>query len=44
MLALMLDPRFKSLILIFSFIDHEHGVAIVEKYDKKSFFPMFLKS
>jgi hypothetical protein len=44
MLALMLDPRFKSLILIFSCIHHEHGVAIVEKYDKKSFFPMLLKS
>jgi hypothetical protein len=29
MLALMLDPRFKNLTLIFSFIGHEHGVAIV---------------
>jgi hypothetical protein len=30
MLALMLDPRFKNLRLIFSFIGHEHGVAIVK--------------
>ncbi len=44
MLTLMLDPRFKNLILISSFIDREHGVAIAEKYDKKSFFPMLLKS
>jgi hypothetical protein len=33
-----------SLKLTFSFIGHEHGVAIAEKYDKKSLFPMFLKS
>jgi hypothetical protein len=34
MLALMLDPRFESLKLISSFIGHEHGVAIINKYDK----------
>jgi len=44
MVALMLDPIFKSLILISSFIHHEHGVAVAEKYDKKSIFPMLLKS
>jgi hypothetical protein len=38
----MLDPRFKSLNLIFFLIGCEHGVAIVEKYDRKSLFPTFL--
>jgi hypothetical protein len=35
MLALMLDLKFKSLRLIFSFISCKLGVAIVIKYDKK---------
>jgi uncharacterized protein (DUF4213/DUF364 family) len=43
MLALMLDPRFKSLRLISFFIGCEHGVVIVEKDGKKSLFPMLLK-
>jgi hypothetical protein len=34
MLCLMLDPRFKSLHLIFSFIGCEEGVNIVEEYDR----------
>jgi hypothetical protein len=42
MLALILDPRSKSLKLIFFSIGCEHGVSIVEKYDRKSLFPMFL--
>jgi hypothetical protein len=42
MLALILDPRFKSLKVIFFLIGCEHGVAIVEKYDRKSLFSMFL--
>ncbi len=33
MLTLMLDPRFKSLHLVSSFIDCEHGEVIVENYD-----------
>jgi hypothetical protein len=33
MLTLMLDPMFKSLHLMFSFIDCEWGVGIVEEYD-----------
>jgi hypothetical protein len=43
MWTLMLDPRFKSLKLIYSFINHEHMVAIIEWYDRVSLFPMFLK-
>jgi hypothetical protein len=33
----MLDPRFKNLHLVFSFIGLEKGKAIVEEYDKKNF-------
>ncbi len=40
MQALMLDLKFKSLKLIFSFICCEHEVAIIEKYDRKSLFFM----
>jgi hypothetical protein len=43
MLALMLDPKLKSLRLISSFIGCELGIAIVIKYEKKLLFPMFLK-
>jgi hypothetical protein len=39
----MLDPRFKSLHLVFSFIGYEQGISIVEGYDWKSLQPMFLK-
>jgi hypothetical protein len=39
MLSLMLDLRFKILRLI----GHKQGKEIVEKYDKKSSFPMLLK-
>jgi hypothetical protein len=37
MIFLMLDPRFKSLHIIFSFVGREQGVARVEKYDKINF-------
>jgi hypothetical protein len=43
MLALMLDFKFKNLRLIFFLIGSEHGVVIVEDYDRKCLFPMFLK-
>jgi hypothetical protein len=43
MLSLMLDLRFKTFHLVSSLIGHEQGKAIVEKYDKKYLFPMFLK-
>ncbi len=36
MLVLMLDERFKSLCLVFSFIGHDQGVAIIEQYDTMS--------
>jgi hypothetical protein len=39
----MLDPRFKNLTLISSLIGQEQGISIVQKYDMRSLFPMFLK-
>ncbi len=42
MLSLMLDPRFKTFCLMFSFIGREQRKAIIEKYDKKSLFPILL--
>jgi len=41
LLDLMLDSRLKNLKLISFFIGHEHGVAIVENYDRKSCFLSF---
>jgi hypothetical protein len=43
MISLMLDPKFKSLCIGSSFVGKEQGVALVEKYDKKSLYPMFVK-
>jgi len=43
MFFLMLDPRFKTLHLVFSLIGREQKKAIIEKYDKKSLFFMFFK-
>jgi hypothetical protein len=43
MLVLMLDLRFKSLCLAFSFIGCDQRVAIVEEYDTMSLYPMFMK-
>jgi hypothetical protein len=34
MLPLMLDPRFKCLHLISSFVDQEEGISIVNEYDR----------
>ncbi len=39
----MLNLRFKTFHLVFSFIGCEQGKVIVEKYDKKKLFIMFLK-
>ncbi len=43
MLALMLDPRYKSLCLVSSFIGRDQGVSIVQQYDTMSLYPMFMK-
>jgi len=39
----MLDSRFKSFHIVFSFIGREQGVVIVEEYDSKSLYPMLLE-
>jgi len=39
----MLNPRFKTLCLLSSFIGSEQGKAIVEKYEQIFLFPMLLK-
>ncbi len=41
--SLMLDPRFKNLHIIFSFVRKEQNVLLVEKYDKMSLYPMLVK-
>jgi hypothetical protein len=39
----MLDPRYKSLCIISSFVGREQGVVLVEEYDRKSLYPMLFK-
>jgi hypothetical protein len=36
MFSLMLNPQFKSLCLVSSFVGREKNIFIVEKYDQKS--------
>jgi hypothetical protein len=43
MLFLMLDPKFKSLCLVSSFIGREQRVTIVEENNERSLYPMLLK-
>jgi len=43
MIFLMLDPRFKSLRILSSFVGREQGVVLVEEYDRKSLYPIFVK-
>jgi hypothetical protein len=33
MFSLMLDPQFKNLCLVFSFVGREQDISIVEEYD-----------
>jgi hypothetical protein len=39
----MLDPKFKNLRLVFSFIGSEEGVSIVKEYNRRSLYPMLFK-
>jgi hypothetical protein len=39
----MLDPRFKSLHIVSSFVGWKKNVSLVEEYDKKSLYPMLVK-
>jgi hypothetical protein len=42
MISLMLDLRFKSLHIVFSFVEKEQSVVFVEEYDIKSLYPMLI--
>jgi hypothetical protein len=42
MIILMLDPRYENLCLVFSFVEKEQGVALVEEYDRKSLYTMLV--
>jgi hypothetical protein len=39
-ISLMLNP---NLHMVFSFVGREQGVALVEKYDRRSLYPMLVK-
>jgi hypothetical protein len=39
----MLDPKFKSLCIVCSFVEKEQGVVFVEKYDKTTWYLMLVK-
>jgi hypothetical protein len=43
MLFLMLDPRFKNLHLLSSLFNHEQMKAIIEEYNRKHLYLMFMK-
>ncbi len=43
MLVLILNPKFKSFHLVFSFIGCDQGITIVEQYDTMSLYPMLMK-
>jgi hypothetical protein len=43
MIFLMLNPKYKNLRIIYSFVGKEQGVALVEEYDRKSSCPMLAK-
>jgi len=43
MISLILNPRYKSFHIVFSFVGREQGVALVEEYDRKSSHPMLVK-
>jgi hypothetical protein len=43
MIFFLLDPRYKSLCIISSFVGREQGVALVEEYDRKKLYLMLVK-
>jgi hypothetical protein len=42
-LYLMIDSRFKNLCVVFSFVGQEEDVSIVDEYDRRTLYLMFLK-
>ncbi len=43
MIFLMLNPRFKNLHIVSSFVGRKKNVNLVEEYDKKSLYLMLVK-
>jgi hypothetical protein len=43
MTSLMLNPRYKSLRIVSSFVGREQRVVLVEEYDRKSLYHMLVK-
>ncbi len=43
LLSFMLDPKFKNLCLIFSYVNKEQIMHIMEQYDRKALYPMLVK-
>jgi hypothetical protein len=41
MLALMVDPRFKSMCLVTMFWSRENAIVVVAKYDEKLLLPYY---
>jgi hypothetical protein len=44
MLSLMLNPRFKSICIISSFVGREQGVIVILEYEMKSLYPMLINT
>ncbi len=42
MLALMLDPRFKSICLVTMFLSRENAIVMVVEYDEKILLPLLM--
>jgi hypothetical protein len=40
----MLNPKYKNLRIVSTFVGKELRIAIAKAYDKKTFFPMVLKT
>jgi hypothetical protein len=40
----MLDPRYKNLIIVSTFVGKELRIVIAKAYDKKTFFPLVWKT
>jgi hypothetical protein len=43
-LALMFDPRFKSMCLVTMFFSHENAIEVVAEYDEKLLLPLLMEA
>jgi hypothetical protein len=42
-ISLMLDLKYKNLCMVSSFVGREQGIVLIEKYDRKSLYPILVK-